>query len=226
MFEDLKRNIEQEKKIVADMRSIQVAMEEDSRYRGFYFSSLKSLGEQLVLLNRAVPDLLKEWSPFKKTEDGGQRIEEKKKETVSMSYVSPSTKEKRYITINKKDRGEFLEKLKMSEGALAGIKKIKAKEIKEIIYKPGVFVKMSNSLFRGYADRLIPRFGKLARDLRKANIHFLLSSYLSMGIMMSVVVFFLGLLIYGGLLVVDLGNWTYFFLPFGLVGGVLFLSCE
>lgn len=226
MFESLKKNIEQEKKIIADMRSIQAAMVGDVKNRRFYFSSLRLLGEQLVLLNRAVPDLLKEWSPLraKREETGEERRKggEGKRETVSMSYVSPSTKEKRYITINKKDKREFLEKLKMSEGALVGIKKLKAKEAGEVIYKPSVFVRVSNTFFRKYSEGLVPRFGRLSKDLKKGNIRFLMSSYLSMGIMASVIAFFVGLLIYGFLLIIDSGNWTFFFLPFGLVGLVMF----
>ncbi len=221
MFEVFKRNIEQEKKIVDDMRSIQAAMADDVRYRGFYLSSLKLFGEQLVLLNRAVPDLLKEWSPLRKSEVGSRKSEGGG-ETVSISYVSPATKEKRYITINKKDKKEFLEKLKMSEGALVGIKKLKAEEIGEIVHKPSAFVRMSNTFFRKYSEKFVPRFGKLGKNLKKGNIRFLISSYLSMGIMASAIAFFVGLLIYVMLLIIDLGNWTYFPLPFGLMGLVMF----
>ena len=87
-----------EVKIVSDMRSIQAAIVGDVGNKRFYLSSLGALGEQLVLLNKAVPDLLKEWSPIKGVE------KEVKKETVRMSYVSPATSEKRYVAINKKDK--------------------------------------------------------------------------------------------------------------------------
>jgi flagellar protein FlaJ len=213
MFEDLKKNVEQEKKIIADMRSVEMAMLGDPGNRGFYSSSLKSLGEQLFLLNKAVPDLLKEWSPIKK--------EDAKKDTVRMSYVYPATKEKRYITINKKDKKEFLKKLKLSEGALIGIKKMKAVEKGEVVHKPSIFAKVSNTFFRRYSEKLVPLFGKLAKDLKKGNIRFLMSTYLSMAIMSSIIAFFVGILIYGGFLIFDLGNWTYFFVPIGLVGVVM-----
>jgi flagellar protein FlaJ len=219
MFEDLKRNVEQEKKIVTDMRSIQMAMLGDAGNRSFYLSSLRSLGDQLLLLNKAVPDLLKEWSPIKKEKD------EKgvKKDTVRMSYVSPATKEKRYIAINKKDKKAFLEKLELSEGALVGIKKLKAKDSGEVVHKPSSYARVSNTYFRRYSEKVAPRFGKLAKDLRKSNIRFLLTSYLSMAIMSSVIALVAGILIFGGLLVIDLGNWIYFFVPFGLVGLVMFM---
>ena len=226
MFDDLKRNIEQEKKIVVDMRSIQIAMIEDVGNRSFYVSSLRALGEQLLLLNRAVPDLLKEWSPLrvKREEDGGGKGEEvgKKKDTIRMSYVSPSTKEKRYIAINKKDKRGFLETLKLSEGALVGIKKLKAVESGEVVHKPSVFARVSNTYFRKYSEKIAPRFGKLAKDLKKSNIRFLMSSYLSMGIMASAISFFAGALVFAILLLIDLNNWIFFFVPFGLLGLVMF----
>jgi len=211
MFENFKRNIEQEKKIIADMRSIQMSMGESVENREFYFSSLRLLLGQLFLLNKAAPDLLKEWSPI-------LDAEKNKVETVSMSYVSPSTKEKKYVTISKSDKREFLEKLKMSEGALVGIKKLKAESSGEVVVKPSVFAKVSNRFFRKYSDRIAPHFGSLAKDLKKGNIRFLLSTYLSMGIMSSVIAFFVGLLIFAMLMVVSLGNWIFFFLPFGAVG--------
>ena len=213
MFDSLKKNIEQEKKIVADMRSVQAAMLTDVGNRGFYLSSLRPLKEQLFLLNRAVPDLLKEWSPFKKAEDERKDVKDVKKATVSMTYVSPATKEKRYVTINKKDKAAFLEKLKLSEGALSGIRKLKSEKSGEVIHKPSVFAKASNTFFRKYSDKVSPYFGKLGKDLKKGNIRFLMSTYLSMGIMASVIAFFAGLLIYGSLLIVDLGYWSFFFLP-------------
>ncbi len=59
MFEDLKKNLEQEKKIVADMYAIQVGMQNDASNSDFYVSSLKALSDQLVLLNKAVPVVVK-----------------------------------------------------------------------------------------------------------------------------------------------------------------------
>ena len=121
MFEDLKKNIEQEKKIIMDMHSIETSLKTDPANKDFYVKSFQPLAQQLQLLNKAVPNLLKEGSPLKKfmTEDKGAKVGgvAKPKENpgvVKMSYVSPSTKEKRFITINEKDKKDFLEKLKLS----------------------------------------------------------------------------------------------------------------
>ena len=219
MFEDLKKNIEQEKKIVADMRSIDISMQNDRSHRDFYVSSLNSLLEQLVLLNKAVPDLLKEGSPLGKF--AGERVVGKKvvSNTIRMSYVSPATKEKRYISINKADKKAFLEKLKLSEEGLMGLQRIQRKKVvTNIIRKPSLFAKVSNRYFGRYSEKMAPNFGSLAKDLKKGNISFLMSTYLSMALFSSVIAFLVGLLAFGILLVFSLSNWIYVFLPFGLTG--------
>lgn len=227
MFDDLKKNLEQEKKILLDMYAIQTGMQTDASNKDFYDSSLRALSEQLIFLNKAVPGLLKEWSPISKFAKGAVEptavVGEKpkliaQKQTVKMSYISPATKEKRYITINKADKKEFLKKLKLSEGALVGIQRMKDKESGMVVTRPSVYVKFSNKWFRKTSDKLAPQFDSLAKDLKKANIRFLLSSYLSMAIMSMVIAFVVGFLVFAILLIVSLSNWIWFVLPFGLSG--------
>lgn len=220
MFEDLKKNLEQEKKIIADMHSIQVGMQNDAGNQEFYISSLNALAKQLVLLNNAVPELLKEESPIKNFADEFRKtaIPVADKKIVRMSYVSPVTKEKKYITINKEDKREFLKKLKLSESALVGIRKMKERNVGAIINKPSSYARISNKFFRNYSEKLVPQFESLSKDLKKANIHFLLSSYLSMAIASMAIAFIAGLLIFIALLIVSLDNWMYFVLPFGFSG--------
>ncbi len=238
MFEDLKRNLVQEKKIIADMRAVAIGFQADSRNRDFYASSLRLLAEQLDLLNGVVPELLKEWSPFveateklefKNLVSSGQDIAgskseakspklEVEKKVVSMSYVSPSTKEKKFVTINKKDRGEFLKKLKLSEEAMAEVRKIKRVATAGTIRKPNAYAVFSSKYFRKYSDRVSRQFDDVSKDLKSANIPILLSSYLSMAMMSSMIAFVVGFLIFGILLAVSLSNWIFFVLPFGFVG--------
>ena len=221
MFEDLKKNLEQEKKIVMDMHSIQVSMQSDATNQAFYVSSLNALAEQLVLLNNMVPELLKEGSPIKKFAEGtGEKIS-KSPLTVRISYVSPSTKEKRYVTINEQDKKEFLKKLKLSEDALAKVGKIKEKSSGAVANKSNSYARTSNKFFRIYSEKLASQFSDLSKDLKKANINFLLSSYLSMAMMSMAIAFVVGFLIFGVLLIFSLSNWMYFTLPFGLSGLVL-----
>ena len=168
MFENLKKNLEHEKKLVADMRSVAVAMQGDVAHRAFYLSNMKALVGQLRLLNRTVPDLLKEGSSTP------QFAEVKKKapavnKSVNVSYVSPSEKEKKYVTIDKGSRREFLEKLKLSEDSLRGLKKAHKKDGVKIERKPNKYMKFSNRFFLNQSEKLAPNFKDLSVDLKKGN---------------------------------------------------------
>lgn len=260
MFEDLKRNLEQEKKIVADMRAIAIGFRSDPANRDFYGSSLTALAQQLDLLNNAVPELLKEWGSFEIPDEpkvapvkkipvkplpvvpvvrrpkliASRSVEVKKKagrpkkvvpvvkpvskKVVRMSYVSPSSKEKKFITINKEDRAEFLKKLKLSEDALEGIKKIEAKKIGGVDMRVNPYITFSSKHFRKYSDQWSNQFSDVSRDLKSANIPILMSSYLSMAIMTTCIATVLGMTIFLVLLLFSLSNWIYFFLPFGFAG--------
>jgi pilus assembly protein TadC len=223
MFEELKKNLEHVKKIVSDMEVIKSSMEDNPENKTFYESSLRALADQIILVNRTVPEMLKEWSPVVEASAKGDSKASKKAanpKTMKVSYVSPSSKEKKFVSINKKDRATFLKKLKLSEDTLKSIAdKKKKKEKKEgDILKPNAYVVFSNKYFRNYSDKISPNFDKLAVDLKKANFRFLLTSYLSMAIMSIIIAFISGFLLFAVLMVIDLGNWMYFFLPFGFAG--------
>ncbi len=216
MFEALKKNLEQEKKIIADMHSIQITMQNDASNLEFYVTSLSALAEQLLLLNNTVPELLKEWSPIKNLGGANKVVEPKK--TVAISYISPTTKEKKYITINKEDKNKFLEKLKLSEGVFKNMKKAEEESSSTIIRKPSVYARISNKFFRKYSEKLVPQFDSLSKDLRKANSRFLLSTYLSMAIMSTLISFFVGLVFFGILILINPDYWRFFMLPVGFTG--------
>jgi Flp pilus assembly protein TadB len=238
MFEDLKKNIEQEKKIILDLHSIETSMGMDKANKAFYVSSIQSLVQQLQLLNRAVPSLLKEWSPLKKfVEEDKEKVGEKtipkppvvkvkqeNPEMVRMSYVSPSTKEKRFVTIDKKDRKKYLEKLRFSESGMAGLRNIEKKQSTEVILsKPSIFAKYANKYFLKYSEKLAPQFIGLEKDLKKSNMGFILKTYLSMALFSSVIAFFVGFLVYGFLLVMSLSNFIHIWIPFVAIVATMFV---
>ena len=222
MFEDLKKNIEQERKIIADMHSIKIGMQNDITNQRFYLVNLNALSQQLILLNKTVPEFLKEVSPIKQPIEEPQKGKNPPKAKiakpmVNLSYISPSTKEKKYITISKEDKKAFLEKLKLSEDTLSSLRKKDKKDIKSMkVPKPNDYAKISNRFFLRYSEKITPKFDDLYNDLKKANIRFLLSTYLSMAIMSMVLSFVLGSLIFGIIILIDPTKWIYFLLPFGL----------
>ncbi|MCR4323699.1 MAG: type II secretion system F family protein [Nanoarchaeota archaeon] len=209
MFEDLKKNLEQERRILVDLRSIQASIEYSLSDEQFYSSAIDSLLKQLKLLNKAIPELLKEGSPINKFSDNNSQKEEKSK-IIKLSYVSPSTKEKRYVTINEADKKEFLEKLKLSEGMIKGIKNAKKEESVASIQKPLFYAQISNKYFRRLSEKLVPQIGSMATDLKKANIRFLAPTYISMIIMSMFLAIIASALIFFALMIINPNNWIYF----------------
>ena len=229
MFEELKKNLLLEKKIVADISSVQFGLQSDSGNRNLYLSSIDALKRQLILLNDTIPELLKmpnSEDEKKKLESEKKKVEpEKKKEIGGVESVSYSqgvnSKGKTFVTINKKDKKEFMEKLKFSEGALTKIKEIKKKSSGEVLVKPSAYVIISNKFFRKTSDKLSPQFVSLGKDLKKSNSRYMLTSYLSMAIMSVMLSFIFGMIVFGIFMVIDLSNWKYVAAPFGLSGLVL-----
>ena len=86
------------------------------------------------------------------------------------------------------------------------------------VNKPSVYAKMSNRFFLKHSEKLVPKFSSLYKDLKKANIRFLLSTYLSMAIMSIVISFIVGILIFGIIILIDPNSWISFLIPFGLAG--------
>jgi flagellar protein FlaJ len=143
---------------------------------------------------------------------------------VRMSYVSPSTKEKRFVTIDKKDRKKYLEKLRFSESGMAGLRNIEKKQSTEVILsKPSIFAKYANKYFLKYSEKLAPQFIGLEKDLKKSNMGFILKTYLSMALFSSVIAFFVGFLVYGFLLVMSLSNFIHIWIPFVAIVATMFV---
>ena len=210
MFENLKKNIIREKEIVANIRVIESAMKSDSTNKEFYKKSIDSLISQIKFLNRAIPDLLKESSPILKKVKS-QSLSNK--EVVNLSYVSPMTKEKKYISLKKEDKKLFLENLKMSEDIIKGIRKINSTVLVNQTDRASLYASFSNKYFREYSERLIPNFPNLSTALKKGNIKFLILTYISMALMSTVLFFFLGVFLFVSLLIFSLSNWIYFWIP-------------
>lgn len=219
MFEQLKENLEREKKIVADIISINVSMQTDPSNRGLYIPSINALREQLVLLNNTVPQFINEWSSV--SEEDKPKVLPKKEETAKVVYVKKDTKEKVLITVNKKDKKSFLKSLKLSEDSFSVINKEKQKASGAVLNRPSEYVRLSNKLFRKISDSISNQFADLGRDLKQSNSRYMLSSYLSMAIMSVFLVTIFGLLIFTGLIAFNLSNWKWVFLPVGLAGVVM-----
>ena len=215
MFESLKENLIHEKKILKDMKQIHRDYSTDPTNREHYIALLHSLNQQLVMLNNLVPRLLEEWSSIKEKTIKKEK-QKNKKNIERVSYISPNTGGKSYITINKGDKNSFLKKLMLSEESLEKLKRQKKEESVVISRKPNPFITYSNKYFGRMADKISPSFEGIGRDLKKANIPILLSSFLSLAIAGVVFSFLAGLLIFLVLFILGIVELNFIFLPFGL----------
>lgn len=214
MFERLKENLIQEKKIISEMRKLHEDFSSTPTDKKAYISGLTSLSEQLIILNNSIPKLLDEWDSIKKVKKELPK-NSKKDSHVRVSYLSKD-KSKNYITINKKDRENFLKKLKLSEESLDKIKSTQKKEEKSLEIKPSKFISLSNRLFGKFSEKLVPYASDISKDLKKANLRYLISTYISMAILGVLLSFLFGLLIFIFLLILDFSNLFYFWVPFAL----------
>ena len=224
MFEKVKENLAASKKILFDASSVQSALDTDPLNRELYLSSIDAFRQQLIFLNDAIPDLLNGDTP--NIEDKKVKKEMKKVESDNgMVATQVGTKDdKSLVTISKKDKKEFMQKLKLTDGALKKVQEVKKKEDDVNVFsKPSAYVVFSNKIFRKTSDRLSVKFEELGKNLKKANSRYMLSSYLSMALMSILIAGILGLIFFGYMMFVSFSNWAYIAVPFGLVAIVAFL---
>lgn len=225
MLEELKDNISQEKKIILDIKSNLKDIPLDRKNEEKYMKRIHALMRQIKALNDAVPELLKESSTIKKTlkkaapQEKVTKGKEEDKKIVSMSFTQPETKSKNFISIDKKDKEEFLKSLKLSSDLFKELKHQKKSSVEQKV-KSKEFAGLSNKFFRKYSERLSENFKSLETDLKKANIDVLLKTYISMTILSSTIAFFVGLIIFALLAVISLTNLIFFWIPFALSAAV------
>jgi flagellar protein FlaJ len=192
MIEALKTNLKQEKVLIKEISSIlRYFSTNNITEKEFYLSSLKALIAQYRILNGAVPTILDHISPLKGLIPGKER---KIEGLTELSYISPVTREKSFVTINKKDTEKFIQELKISQ---EGIKTIKQEDVSNapLEIKTNFFTKISNSLFSRISEKIVPSVPDLGDDLKRANITLLTSTYVSIALLTSILVLIFSFLI-------------------------------
>jgi len=212
MLEDLKKNIEQEKKIVRKMEEIEIDLKSATeKGRKFYLDSFDALKKQLKILNNSVPLLLENISGAKKLKKENVKIPEN---AVKMSYVSGEDNEKKSIVINKTQQNNFIKEVGVSEQNLGRIKK----EKKIFVNEPSYIAHLSNKLFFNWSEKIADRFGTLKENLKKANIRFTIIIYLSIALFFSLLSFAVSFLILVVLIIIDFSFIMWIWIPFAIAG--------
>ncbi|MFZ5955155.1 MAG: type II secretion system F family protein [Nanoarchaeota archaeon] len=200
MFEELKKNIEQEKKIINEINLIKSQLNTLSEEKKkLYASYLLGLTNQLKIINEAIPALLGEKS---NTEN-----------FVSLSYNSPADNQNHFVTIGKNDKEHFISELNLSESSLKNIKK-SINELKPISKKPSKIARVSSIVFSGISDKIAGNFDDVKQDLRKANISLTISTYISIALFCSFCILFVSLIIFGALALFIQGFIKWIWVPF------------
>jgi Flp pilus assembly protein TadB len=162
--------------------------------------TILSLTNELRILNNSLPKLVHRIGFFKQLAPG-EMVEKEK--LIQMEYQPRDAKEKVSVTIEGKDKKEFVENLSKGGMSKEELKKeySSAKPASDFV-KPNAYAKISNRFFRYYSNRLIVRgyFGELNEDLRRINSPFILGTYVSMILFAAFISFIASIFVFGILL--------------------------
>lgn len=177
--------------------------------------TINSLMVQLKILNDSLPEIIEKISFFKELPAAIERKPKAKKEKlVSLKYEHPTIKENAFITIKKADRPKFLKELSLTDISVKRLKKESdvLREKIEKFKKPSIYAKISNKFFSNLSSSLINKgyFNKLSGELRKANLYFLVHTYISMAFFSSLIAFFSSIILFAVLLFFNLSfGWPF-----------------
>lgn len=143
-------------------------------------NSFNSVVAQARIINNSIPVILNAISPYKQLKKTDET--EIEKSLVRLSFPGYHEK-KSNITIEKKYQEKFLKELSLSKATIRKLKKGKLEKKEEFVEfkKANWYVIIANKFFKNFSAKLIEKgyFPGLNLNLRKANMPFLLISYLS-----------------------------------------------
>lgn len=202
-LESLKENIIYEREILKEVMIFNSQLENSKNKdeEKIIKNTINSLINLLKIINNSIPDLISNLdSPAKekKAEEKIQENEEEKSSLIRVSYSLPGGR--KYVTINEKDRSRFLKDLSLSLSAIKKIRKPEKRKDLELrlFKKPSFYAKISNRFFSDYGSKLSNKesLKEVGIDMRKANMPFLLNTYISMGLMSAVLSIFAAIVLF------------------------------
>jgi pilus assembly protein TadC len=189
MIDELREDIRKEKELVKEISSFIYQInyfDENKEEKKLLKQALKASIERLKIINNAIPEIVNSISPYKK-------LEEKENKRLRREKDSSG-----YVTIKKKEKERYLEKLRLSGKTLKRLKKKEKKEGRKKFMemkKVGFYGKISNRIFLNFSNKMIKTgwFDGVNRSLREANLPYLLTTYLSVTFLSTLLAFFLGI---------------------------------
>jgi archaeal flagellar protein FlaJ len=204
MIDELKRNTETEigmlREISAYSRRMDFATPSEAK---LLKKSIDSLRASIKLINRSVPRLLQDVTLAKK-------LPAKPKKTGLESIGFQRSESRVNVTLQIKDRENFLKSLSLNETLIRRLKKSELSSKEEVFeeFKAARgYLKLSNKLFANQARKLIGNgnFKGLAMEISKANIDVLFQTYVAMVLFTSFLSIFVGILVAAFFLFFSLG---------------------
>lgn len=181
--ESLKLNLMQERKLIDNILVIYEQYDSASaQEKNFFQNAIYSLINQIDLINNSVPRILEEIKTSKELPMIVQREPDVRTAIIGQ------------ITLDKKDQMKYMKELQITKRALIEIKKKtkeeKVKEI-EVFKKPNQIAAAASKMFGKFSSNLTKQgaFRAVNMSLRKANMPYLLSTYLSLTFFFTFVIF-------------------------------------
>jgi len=185
MIDKLKKNIQMESRLVAELMDFLDKIERGNKVeKEILIDIISSLKNRIKILNDSIPEILTEVN-FKESY-ANIKSESIKKDNSSVR-----------VSIKKKNLEKYLEELSISKELIKRLKtNDRKKETKNKFRRGGgIYSKISNKFFLGVSQKSISSgsFKNLLIDLKKSNIDILSASYLSMMFFSTLISFFVGI---------------------------------
>lgn len=207
---DLKRNLSEAKKIITDIKLLnQRIIHFDSRRKTEVISGIHASFNKLMLINRAIPDILKDVSTVKKLECSVPSTVVPEKRISTLSYTSLNSSNKNVVALKKEDRAKFAKELKVTESR---IKKAKSSKDKKLSNQSSYSI-ISHKFFGWLTNRIAKNFSGLKKDLTESNSKYLLPTYLSIAFFSSLLFFLTSSVTLGVLFFLKLKVLFYVWIP-------------
>jgi flagellar protein FlaJ len=179
-IEYLKENVKKEENISNDLTALLEAYHSaSSDERKFLESSFKSYFGQLEILNKSIREMSKDLSFDSKISN------KKSKEKYRRIITSRGS-----VFVNKEEKSRYLDELKIVDakrsvktGSSRAINRIEEDRLE--IKNPSQFVIFSNKVFKKSAKNLSENFSFLDKNLKQAGMPFILTSYISLMLLLT-----------------------------------------
>ncbi len=166
----LRENVEKEEKISSELSNLFSSYGDASpAERDFLENTAKHLLNQIEMLSEGVSAIM----------SINSGVPGKKLEIPQMKNIQRISTSKGYVAVKKEDKSNFLKEIKVTSNLKKGPKK-DMDLIDEKSRMPSRFSVVCARLFRGIAKPLSRSFGFLDKDLKQADMPYIVNSYVSL----------------------------------------------